>query len=107
MEGDNDETINLMAHSRVCEWSCRLDHCREGEKVTDIQWMDDALCREIDRDLFFPDHGGKSQPAKKVCRECRVQNECLTYALTFTTLLGVWGGTTEPERRILKNRKAA
>lgn len=79
----------------------------EGEEVADIEWMNDALCREIASDLFFPEHGGKSQPAKNVCRKCRVQNECLTYALTFNTLLGIWGGTSEPERRLLKNRKTA
>lgn len=70
--------------------------------MSQTQWMDDALCREIDRDIFFPELGGKSIPAKLICHKCRVQNECLSYALSFTTILGVWGGTTEPERRRLK-----
>lgn len=74
--------------------------------MSSIEWMDDALCRQIDQDLFFPEMGGKSEPAIKVCRRCDVQNQCLNYALTFSNVLGVWGGTTEEQRRLLKRRAA-
>ena len=74
--------------------------------MSQIQWMDDALCRQIDQDLFFPEHGGKPEPAIKICKKCNVQNECLTYALTFSTVFGVWGGTTEAQRRLIKQGAA-
>ena len=74
--------------------------------MSQVEWMNDALCRQIDLDLFFPEHGGKSEPAIRVCKRCDVQTECLNYALSFTSVLGVWGGTTEEQRRRLKRRAA-
>jgi WhiB family redox-sensing transcriptional regulator len=71
-------------------------------------WQDEALCAEIDPEIFFPEKGGSSWQAKRVCRSCPVRAECLDYALTHEDAgrYGIWGGYSEHERRRLKGRAA-
>lgn len=71
-----------------------------------MEWMNRALCREVGGDLFFPDSGGDPTDAKRVCRRCPVNTQCLDYALQFS-VLGVWGGTTECERRRMRRERKA
>ena len=72
-----------------------------------MQWMDDALCREIGGELFFIEENPNAwREAKKVCSLCKVQYECLEYALGMD-VDGVWGGTTKKERMKLKKVRAA
>jgi WhiB family redox-sensing transcriptional regulator len=75
-------------------------------------WRDVALCRDTDPDLFFP--VGTTGPAieqienaKAVCRQCEAQAPCLEYALTTNQDSGVWGGTSEEERRQLRKQYVA
>jgi WhiB family redox-sensing transcriptional regulator len=70
-------------------------------------WRDVAACRDTSPDLFFP--VGTTGPAvdqiataKAVCRQCDVQAECLEYALVTNQDTGVWGGTSEEERKKLR-----
>jgi WhiB family redox-sensing transcriptional regulator len=70
-------------------------------------WRDFAACRDTNPDLFFP--VGTTGPAieqieqaKAVCRECPVQTACLEFALLTNQDSGVWGGTSEEERRKLR-----
>jgi hypothetical protein len=44
--------------------------------------------------------------AKAVCAGCPVRSDCLRYALAAGPLQGVWGGLTEEERRLLRQREA-
>jgi len=64
-------------------------------------WRDSAVCAQTDPELFFPDKGLRPREAKVVCARCPVRTECLTYALAHDRAYGVWGGTTERERRKL------
>jgi WhiB family redox-sensing transcriptional regulator len=64
-------------------------------------WRDLALCAEVDPELFFPEKGESSRPAKRVCAGCEVRAECLQYALDHSERFGVWGGLSERERREL------
>jgi WhiB family redox-sensing transcriptional regulator len=75
-------------------------------------WRGRAACRHVDPDLFFPI--GTSGPtlsqteqAKAVCRRCPVQEPCLRFALDIGQSIGVWGGTSETERRALKRRASS
>jgi len=66
-------------------------------------WRDYAACRDVDPDLFFPlGISGVSllqiEEAKQICRTCPVCGPCLRWALDSGDA-GVWGGTTEDERR--------
>ncbi|GLZ34852.1 transcriptional regulator WhiB [Lentzea sp. NBRC 105346] len=68
-------------------------------------WMKSALCRETDPDAFYPDKGGSTVWAKRVCGNCPVRAECLEHALQHNEKHGVWGGLTERQRRRLQERR--
>ena len=76
------------------------------------EWRRTAACRDTDPDLFFP--VGTTGPAieqiesaKAVCRACHAQTLCLEYALATNQDSGIWGGTSEDERRQLRKRYQA
>lgn len=72
-----------------------------------LKWMDDALCREVGQELFFPEHASEISEPKQTCSLCTVRSECLDYALSLPFVVeGVWGGTTERQRRKLRQRIA-
>ena len=70
-------------------------------------WRELAACRDTDPDLFFP--VGTTGPAlqqidaaKAVCRACEAQGQCLEFALATNQESGVWGATSEEERRKIR-----
>ena len=65
-------------------------------------WQERALCAQTDPEAFFPEKGGSTREAKKVCLGCEVRSECLEYALGHDERFGIWGGLSERERRRLK-----
>ena len=70
-------------------------------------WRDHAACSKVDPDLFFPvTTSGASltdiEAAKRVCQRCPVMTSCLRWALDLGHVSGIWGGTTEEERRALR-----
>lgn len=65
-----------------------------------------ALCSEVDSELFFPEKGGTANPAKAICRRCELRDPCLAWALTNGEG-GVWGATSEFERRRLRAGRGA
>ena len=67
-------------------------------------WQERALCAQTDPEAFFPEKGGSTREAKKVCTGCDVKAECLEYALANDERFGIWGGLSERERRKLKRR---
>ena len=62
-------------------------------------WRLDALCAETDPEAFFPEKGGSTREAKRVCLGCSVRTECLEFALDNDERFGIWGGLSERERR--------
>lgn len=64
-------------------------------------WRADALCAQTNSELFFPEKGGGTRSAKKVCQECEVRPQCLEFAFQNNERFGVWGGLSERERRKL------
>ena len=62
-------------------------------------WRLDALCAETDPEAFFPEKGGSTREAKRVCTGCTVRAECLEFALANDERFGIWGGLSERERR--------
>ncbi len=65
-------------------------------------WRLDALCAETDPEAFFPEKGGSTREAKRVCIGCAVRTECLEFALSNDERFGIWGGLSERERRRLR-----
>lgn len=70
--------------------------------VVGEKWWKDAACLSADPDMFFPEKGGSTREAKRVCASCPVRAECLEYALDNDERYGVWGGLSERERRNLR-----
>ncbi|WP_159620243.1 WhiB family transcriptional regulator [Ruania rhizosphaerae] len=69
-----------------------------------LSWQERALCAQTDPEAFFPEKGGSTREAKRVCVSCEVRAECLEYALAHDERFGIWGGLSERERRKLKRR---
>ena len=102
--------------------SVRVDGCDEGASndgpvlrgvnmpldalfgAVEQEWQEQALCAETDPEAFFPDKGGSTREAKRICQACGVRDECLEYALEHDERFGIWGGLSERERRRLKKR---
>jgi len=61
-----------------------------------------GLCTRQDPDLFFPQEPADLEPARSVCRDCPVTGACLAEALNRAEIDGVWGGTTNAERRMMR-----
>jgi WhiB family redox-sensing transcriptional regulator len=81
----------------------------EPYSIETDDWRDVAACRDTNPDLFFP--VGTTGPAieqiaqaKAVCGECPAQSACLEFALITNQDSGVWGGTSEEERRKLRKQ---
>ncbi|MHB1762639.1 MAG: WhiB family transcriptional regulator [Acidimicrobiales bacterium] len=80
-----------------------LRHAAEDELCS---WADQGRCKGLDPDMFFPTRGADGATiaaAKAVCAECPVRSECLAWALRHEKF-GIWGGTSEKERRALRRQ---
>lgn len=81
-----------------------LDLLAEG-----AEWRERAACRGSDPDLFFPEKDQQAQvqveEAKAVCSTCPVRAPCLEYALTAREKQGVWGGTSDNDRRAIRRQR--
>jgi WhiB family redox-sensing transcriptional regulator len=70
--------------------------------------MHKGNCRNYPPSTFFPSDGVGVDVARQICVGCPVREQCLEYALAERIDHGVWGGTSERERRrILRSRRLA
>ena len=67
-------------------------------------WNTMGHCRNGDPDRMFVT-GAAQQKARSICRNCPVLKQCLAMALTEKIKYGVWGGTTERERRAIRKAR--
>jgi WhiB family redox-sensing transcriptional regulator len=72
-------------------------------------WRSQAACRSASTSLFFPARGDafSGAVARQLCKGCPVRGECLDYALGFDELVGIFGGTSEAQRRRLRVARSA
>jgi WhiB family redox-sensing transcriptional regulator len=82
-----------------------MESVLDGE-VEPEEWQDRALCAQTDPESFFPEKGGSTREAKRICGSCEVRAECLEYALAQDERFGIWGGLSERERRRLRRGDA-
>ena len=73
-----------------------------------LNWREDAACGDADPDLFFPigttgNALRRIDEAKRICCRGPAQIQCLAWALENGVTDGVWGGTTEDERRAIRS----
>ena len=72
----------------------------------ELSWRQRGACHGLDPAIFFPDTEEAADEAKQICAECSVCVACLEHALNSRERDGVWGGTTEKERRrIIRQRR--
>ena len=71
--------------------------------LTPPEWTLEALCAQVDPDLFFPDKGGSTSQAKAICASCPVREACLEYGLDDPN--GLYGGLSERERWKLRKQR--
>lgn len=70
-------------------------------------WRNRAACLGYPNSLFFPTPESPEasvQRAIEVCQICPVSEDCLQYALETNQRSGIWGGTTEDQRRTLRRK---
>lgn len=65
-------------------------------------WHRRASCRSKGTDAFFLGPGQSSGAAKAMCSSYPVRGECLTAAMSDPELQGVWAGTSDRERRMMR-----
>jgi len=68
----------------------------------DPEWWTADNSRYSDRTVHMDEYHRK---AKRICAVCPVMNACAVYAINHEELLGVWGGTTDAERREIRRSK--
>jgi WhiB family redox-sensing transcriptional regulator len=76
------------------------------EDPMETTWMAEGNCADKPPSLFFPSDGVGVDVARKVCMDCPVKAPCLEYALANRIDHGVWGGTSERERRRILRARA-
>lgn len=94
-----------MTARRNLEWSDGaagpvLAALASQDEADDWRWY--AACAETDPEAFFPEKGGSTRDAKKVCAGCFVREQCLEYALENDERFGIWAGLSERERYRMK-----
>jgi WhiB family transcriptional regulator, redox-sensing transcriptional regulator len=106
-EDDLDPPMELMAPATGTAaqpvW-IGLPFQKDFDDEGELGWQTDALCAQTDPEAFFPEKGGSTRDAKKVCGACNVRSQCLEYALANDERFGIWGGLSERERRRLRKR---
>ena len=107
------DTLTLVGSTHVVE-PVSMDLLREplvavelGEPAEEPDWQERALCAQTDPEAFFPEKGGSTRDAKKICTTCEVKAQCLEYALQNDERFGIWGGLSERERRRLRRARSA
>ena len=69
-------------------------------------WQERSACYGLDPEVFFPTTEEEAGLALSYCNACTVRETCLAWALQNGERYGVWGGTTEQQRRRLMRHVA-
>lgn len=75
------------------------------------EWQVQAACRGMDSSHFFhpwgerdPRRSDREERAKAICGGCPVIDICASHALKVPEQYGIWGGMSEEDRLVLRNR---
>lgn len=81
-----------------------------GLTINRFDWAERAACKGQSLDMFFDANGGwnskEDLAIRQFCYRCPVRLDCLEYAVA-NNCVGVWGGTTDNQRRVHSYRLAA
>jgi WhiB family redox-sensing transcriptional regulator len=101
---DDDDSIDDESIGEIGHQSVDLVLVETDDLPPELAWQERALCAQTDPEAFFPEKGGSTREAKRVCMSCEVRAECLDYALAKDERFGIWGGLSERERRRVKKQ---
>ena len=101
-EAAEASTWNIFGDGPIARSADRTLATALGFGESDLAWLGLALCAQTDPEAFYSDKGGSIQPAKAVCENCEVRQQCLQYALDNDERYGIWGGMSDRERRRYK-----
>jgi WhiB family redox-sensing transcriptional regulator len=71
------------------------------------EWHQLASCRGMGHGAFVRGEAADYGPTRELCAGCPVRQECLEAALADSDLVGLWGGTTDRERREMRRSRVA
>ncbi|HEY7824133.1 MAG TPA: WhiB family transcriptional regulator [Acidimicrobiia bacterium] len=76
--------------------SCRY----MSQAIVPGDWVEQALCAQVDPELFWPEqvNGSQTKKAQEICMRCPVIDRCLSYAIESNQVQGIWGGLTPQVR---------
>ena len=100
--GPAADLLEVPAADEGPDWGAVAGLYAVEEDEGELSWQTDALCAQTDPEAFFPEKGGSTRDAKRVCDACPVQTACLDYAMSKDEKFGIWGGLSERERRRLR-----
>lgn len=85
----------------------RARRSQTGNNVDEEGWRSQAACRGVATELFFPgpDQPRRAAEARAVCEGCPVAVQCLEFAVRTDQRWGIWGETSERERRRLRRTR--
>jgi len=86
------------------EWASAIREEPDNNRDDPLAWQKGSICGQTDPEAFFPEKGGSTRDAKKICANCDVREKCLRYALDNDERFGIWGGLSERERRKLRKQ---
>ena len=69
------------------------------------EWHQQAACRGQGPDAFVRGPKSDYRATRELCETCPVRRACLDFALADESLTGLWGGTTDMERRLIRRRR--
>lgn len=75
-----------------------------AQSIRLVPFRDQANCRDLGVDSFFPDGGRVPDHLRQLCGTCPVQTECLEWALRWNEE-GIWGGKSKPQRARIRRRR--
>ncbi len=96
------QTLTLVGATGGVDAPSLIEMLDDPGAATEQDWQERALCAQTDPEAFFPEKGGSTREAKRICSGCEVRAECLEYALAQDERFGIWGGLSERERRRLR-----
>jgi WhiB family transcriptional regulator, redox-sensing transcriptional regulator len=98
----NEALIGWLMSSEASATAVTLE-----EMLRRPEWHQRAACRGVGPSDYVRGRGANYESAKTVCGDCPVRQECLDVALADESLVGLWGGTTEAERREIRRARVA
>jgi WhiB family redox-sensing transcriptional regulator len=108
---DVEHAVQRRKDAEELAWRIYLEKMlrQRGDDVPSIEdflhrpaWHARAACRGMGTDQFFPARGEHIDNARAICDSCPVRSECLDAAIENIDRHGIWGGTSERERRRIR-----